>query len=690
VYDQNGVFIAQGNSITDNESVAISMLADRSYFLRVIGAQNAINVYDLNIVEVDLFGPVIDSVNITGQVYDLFDPKPSVDGPTPPITSLTIAVSDPPPRAPGDLYPALEASIAQSPGHYLLVGDHNGPIPIAGVVVVNDQPFVGVPATATIELQFDEPLADDRYTLWISDSLIDPARNQLDGETDAVQPLELPHFPTGDGVSGGKFAARFTVDSRPEIGVTASTRIYVDINGNLSYDPAGNGDTTNKDLIFRFGVESDAYFAGNFAPALAAQASGFDKLGAFGVDPLTGQYRFLLDFDHNGVADFFSTVTGLATSGLPVTGDFAPAHPGDEIGLFMGDRWYLDTNGDNTLNLNVDTTILTSMRGIPAVGDVNGDGIDDLITFDSGRDVYFIDLNRDGATDDTIAFGIPDFIERPVIGDLNLDGVDDIGFWVAGSLDKIGEGKAEWHFLLSDRTPQNPNELASPLFDSYSPDPLGNDLFANFGDRYSLPVFGNFDPPVAGAGGSSGGHPLSYQNPDSPLDVNDDDHVSPLDALIVINQLNRLGTMIVPESMVEYDVPAPYWDVTGDGVISPIDALNVINFLNRGRRGEGEGASDSSVGEAILSSGLAAPSRASSAVVLPRDTPGETALLLESADSEVSQSPRAPTTRIDGLWLVGEEPPVTSTIERWEQDDDLDDLLTVLSEDVLSAWWNLL
>ncbi len=696
VYDQQGNFLAQGNSVADNESVAISMLADRSYFLRVVGAQDAINVYDLNIVEVDLFGPVIDSVNITGQVYDLFDPKPSVDGPTPPVTSLTIAVTDPPPRAPGDLYPALELAIAQHPGHYLLVGDHNGPIPMGNVVVINDPPVVGLPATATIQLVFFEPLPDDRYTLWISASLTDPAENQLDGETNAVQPLELPQFPTGDGVSGGEFVARFTVDSRPEIGVTASTRIYVDINGNLTYDPAGDGDTTNKDLIFRFGVESDAYFAGNFAPAAAAQASGFDKLGAFGVDPLTGQYRFLLDFDHNGVPDFFSPATGLSTSGLPVAGDFAPAHPGDEIGLFMGDRWHLDTNGDNIIDVNVDTTILTTMRGIPAVGDVNGDGIDDLITFDPGQDVYFLDLNSDGVADDTIAFGIPDFIERPVTGDLNLDGVDDLGFWVAGSSDKIGEGKAEWHFLISDRIAQNPNELASALFDPYSPDPLGNDQFANFGDRYSLPIFGNFDPPVAGGSGSSGGRLLSYQNAALPSDVNADGHVSPIDVLIVIDRLNRMGSVVIPASMVEYDVPAPYWDVSGDGVISPIDVLTVISVLNHVGEGEGEHGVD---GAGTSSSATAAyplaASSANSIGVAPLESEGAEPVHADSvhADSTARWATSASDDPIHGVgnaWLVGDEQPVASSWERWEEDDDLEDLLAILGEDVSSEWSNRL
>jgi hypothetical protein len=35
----------------------------------------------------------------------------------------------------------------------------------------------------------------------------------------------------------------------------------------------------------------------------------------------------------------------------------------------------------------------------------------------------------------------------------------------------------------------------------FSPDPLGNDLFAQFGSNLGLPLVGNFDPPVAGSNG---------------------------------------------------------------------------------------------------------------------------------------------------------------------------------------------
>ncbi len=61
-------------------------------------------------------------------------------------------------------------------------------------------------------------------------------------------------------------------------------------------------------------------------------------------------------------------------------------------------------------------------------------------------------------------------------------------------------------------------------------------------------------------------------NLSNPLDVNLDDMVSPVDALIVINILNDRGQLTIQTS---YKT-----DTNGDGQISPLDALVVINGLN--------------------------------------------------------------------------------------------------------------
>ena len=130
-------------------------------------------------------------------------------------------------------------------------------------------------------MTFDDPLPDDRYTLRLSDNIIDPAGNRLDGENNAAEPIGNPNFPTGDLIPGGDFVARFTVDSRPEIATWSQGVVYADINGNLVWDPEGqDNDATNRDLVYVFAYSGNAIFAGNFAPAAAASASGFDKVGA--------------------------------------------------------------------------------------------------------------------------------------------------------------------------------------------------------------------------------------------------------------------------------------------------------------------------------------------------------------------------------------------------------------------------
>ena len=587
--------------------------------------------------------------------------------------------------------------------------------PFTVAPAVADDFVILQPATATIELVMHDPgpdgvfntpddigapLPDDRFTLTLADAIIDPAENGLDGESNAVEPQETPSFlvdnnndgrpdGSGDGVPGGDFLARFTVDSRPEIGITSSTRVYVDINGNSIYDPDAAGDDTNRDLIFQFGLVSDAHFAGDFNRGRQHSLVGLRQTGILRLEShyphlpvltrLHPQWSAQLRFQRSGSQQ-------RDTCGRR----FCAGHPGDEIGLFTGDTWILDSNGNNVLDINEgDTVIPTAMRGIPVVGDVNGDGFDDLITYDAGADTFFIDFNRTGVVNDEIPFGFPDFVERPVVGDLNLDGVDDFGLWIAGSSDKIGEGKAEWHFLISDRVAQQPaNFLPHLLFDDYSPDPLGNDLFANYGDRYSLPIFGNFDPPVAG---TPAGHPLQYTNKDNPYDVNGDGYVSPRDALLVISNLNQEGSRQLPELMVEYDAPAPFLDVTGDGYLSPVDALFVIHHLNGPNDvdGEGEGESVAVPRDFAEDSGTSTPVTESfGALALSASSAAENDTLVTSRIHVAVVASDVPTA--SPLALTGQaEQPSTITQMLDGEDDELEDLLELIADDVQSQWWKL-
>lgn len=75
----------------------------------------------------------------------------------------------------------------------------------------------------------------------------------------------------------------------------------------------------------------------------------------------------------------------------------------------------------------------------------------------------------------------------------------------------------------------------------------------------------------------------TWQNPTNRFDVNGDGMVSPLDALLIINNLNAHGSRLLTVA----DVTPPYFDVSGDGSVSPIDVLQVINAIEAARS-EGE------------------------------------------------------------------------------------------------------
>src|SRR5262249_16617057 len=224
-------------------------------------------------------GPQVTAVNIaTNPAYNVFDPKPSA-GPTPLVPSMQVHFTDNPSRAPGLQYPAIDPKLFAGPagnkpamGLFAVVGDLVGNVPIRDVVLTNDPVVQGQPATATVTIFFDlsSPAfaggsPDDRYPRTIRDGLSDPSGAKLDGESNLAQPTANPSLPSGDGHEGGDFVARFTVDSRPEIGTYGSGKTFLDLNGNGTWDPLGSGDAVHHDNNFTFGLATDTLFAGNFA-----------------------------------------------------------------------------------------------------------------------------------------------------------------------------------------------------------------------------------------------------------------------------------------------------------------------------------------------------------------------------------------------------------------------------------------
>ncbi|HUP78430.1 MAG TPA: Ig-like domain-containing protein, partial [Pirellula sp.] len=105
---------------------------------------------------------------------------------------------------------------------------------------------------------------------------------------------------------------------------------------------------------------------------------------------------------------------------------------------------------------------------------------------------------------------------------------------------------------------------------------------------------------TAGGSGSSGGE--GNTNSTNAYDVNNDGFVSPIDVLILVNSLNNGGSGLLPDPGDDASEGLSgedggnrrfFMDVNGDNYLSPLDALMVINELNsrqNGGSGEGEAA----------------------------------------------------------------------------------------------------
>src|SRR5690606_112794 len=143
-----------------------------------------------------------------------------------------------------------------------------------------------------------------------------------------------------------------------------------------------------------------------------------------------------------------------------------------------------------------------------------GDGLDDLAVFNNNQ--WFFDLANDGLgttntgafgadfvgtdRDQTLIWGFPGVLDRPVAAAMDQDGIDDTGLWVPRTSAQTPRPESEWYFLLSDDFVARggarvPGTIVT-LDHAFTPVPFGNDIYAEFGDEKALPIVGNFDPPV--------------------------------------------------------------------------------------------------------------------------------------------------------------------------------------------------
>jgi VCBS repeat-containing protein len=167
-----------------------------------------------------------------------------------------------------------------------------------------------------------------------------------------------------------------------------------------------------------------------------------------------------------------------------------------------------------------------------------------------------------------------------------------------------------------------------------------------------------------------------YQNPVNRWNVNAprEDFVSPLDALVVINWINRYGAGPIPPGT---STP-PYIDVNGDDACTAQDVLDVINWLNEPHgQGEGEAVDHARVG---LSTNATVPGQELTFPELQR----RLADYLPAFASDLPLSQRSPLSHVppDPCVAVARKvlPPAPSIFDDWDAESwGLDEALAEIA-----------
>ena len=232
--------------------------------------------------------------------------------------------------------------------------------------------------------------------------------------------------------------------------------------------------------------------------------------------------------------------------------------------------------------------------------------------------------------------------------------IDEVGAF--DGLDRLGPSE-----LLLFSLPMRASQAGSVTFIPSPADllPQHNVLLYDLDQPVSLERI-EFAPYTLFVGAQTGG---PQTNPRDALDVNDDFSVSPIDALLVINELNLSGS--ARAARIGGSSPM-YLDVSADGQLSPLDALMVINSLNRS------------------SSRSAQATRAATAAALMPAAEGEPVAVLDDAAPRVTVEAAAAFSE-----LITDATPVQSLFQPADYADlalsvcaALDDVLDQIGNDV--------
>ena len=180
--------------------------------------------------------------------------------------------------------------------------------------------------------------------------------------------------------------------------------------------------------------------------------------------------------------------------------------------------------------------------------------------------------------------------------------------------------------------------------------------------------------------------PHRWQNPRHPCDVNADGSITPIDVLLLINDINGRGSreLTTPST----PTPPPFLDPNGDGWITPLDVLIVINYINAHGSGPipsepgGEGEYDSPIDRdedaiAVSSHMLGFGSHISGSVVVSTwPSRGPQAVWPASL-----QSASRTTSTVTRARAVADK-----LLDRELETSDLEDAITAIASEVARTW----
>ena len=284
--------------------------------------------------------------------------------------------------------------------------------------------------------------------------------------------------------------------------------------------------------------------------------------------------------------------------------DFAVANfASGDVSIFTGD-------GSGNFSLHTTVSGLNAPSNL-LLEDLNGDGATDMVVANNGSHEVVVYLNQgDGAFGSGLRFPVGQGPRSVAAGDLNGDGIIDLAVANAdaqtvtvllGNSSPAGPlfqqtivfglppipgvnaatGQSPQVVLIEDIDGLGQLDLVvAHLFGGVSVHLNGvDDGSRDAGTAVGEQPRGADPATLPGAPGHDSQPLLQVSHRDSnPLDVNGDDFVSALDALLVINALNarlepRAGEPLVPAASYALDT-------TGDQHLTPLDALLIINDLN--------------------------------------------------------------------------------------------------------------